>query len=75
MQYRCYKCGKTAPVDTLAPKCDCGGLWTLDYQPPKFDLNEIDTSVWGMFRYHKFMALRDDSWKSVTLGWYSSTRI
>jgi len=68
MQYRCYQCGKTAPVDIRAPKCDCGGLWTLDYQPPKFDLKEIDTSVWGMFRYHKFMALRDDSWKSVTLG-------
>ena len=68
MQYICSQCGKTAHVDILAPKCDCGGLWKLDWQPPRFDLNAIDRSVWGMFRYHPFMALTDDSWKSVTLG-------
>ena len=68
MQYICSNCGKTASVDTRAPKCECGGLWKLDYTPPKFDLKDVDQSVWGMFRYHKFMALQDDSWKSVTLG-------
>ena len=68
MQYICSNCGKTASVDTCAPKCECGGLWKLDYTPPKFDLKDVDQSVWGMFRYHKFMALQDDSWKSVTLG-------
>ena len=68
MQYICSNCGKTESVTTRAPKCDCGGLWKLDYTPPKFDLKDVDTSVWGMFRYHKFMALADDSWKDVTLG-------
>ena len=68
MQYICSDCGKTESVTTRAPKCGCGGLWKLDYTPPKFDLKDVDTSVWGMFRYHKFMALTDDSWKSVTLG-------
>ena len=68
MQYICSNCGKTESVTTRAPKCACGGLWKLDYTPPKFDLKDVDTSVWGMFRYHKFMALRDDSWKAVTLG-------
>ena len=68
MQYICSKCGKTASVETRQPKCDCGGLWKLDYTPPRFDLQEVDASVWGMFRYHKFMALLDDSWKDVTLG-------
>ena len=68
MQYICSNCGKTASVDTRAPKCECGGLWKLDHTPPKFDLKDVDQSVWGMFRYHKFMALQDDSWKSVTLG-------
>ena len=68
MQYVCSHCGKTAPVDTLAPCCECGGLWTLDWQPPKFDLDAVDRSIWGMFRYRRFMALRDDSWRSVTLG-------
>ncbi len=68
MQYVCSVCGQTAPVTTRAPKCACGGLWKLDWQPPKFDLQEIDCSVWSMFRYHRFMALADDSWKTVTLG-------
>jgi len=68
MQYICSNCGKTESVTTRAPKCACGGLWKLDYTPPKFDLQDVDQSVWGMFRYHKFMALRDDSWKAVTLG-------
>lgn len=68
MQYVCSVCGQTAPVTTRAPKCACGGLWKLDWQPPKFDLQEIDRSVWSMFRYHRFMALADDSWKTVTLG-------
>ena len=68
MQYICSNCGKTESVATLAPKCACGGLWKLDYTPPKFDLKDVDQSVWGMFRYRKFMALADDSWKDVTLG-------
>jgi len=68
MRYICSKCGKTASVETRAPKCDCGGLWKLDHQPPKFSLDAIDRSVWGMFRYHPFLALTDDSWKAVTLG-------
>ena len=68
MQYVCSVCGQTAPVTTRAPKCACGGLWKLDWQQPKFDLQEIDRSVWSMFRYHRFMALADDSWKTVTLG-------
>ena len=68
MQYICSNCGKVESVATRAPKCSCGGLWKLDYTPPKFDLKDVDPSVWGMFRYHKFMALQDDSWKAVTLG-------
>ena len=68
MNFVCSICGKTAPVTTRAPKCDCGGLWKLEWQPPKFDLRQVDGSVWGMFRYHKFMALADESWRSVTLG-------
>ena len=68
MNFVCSICGKTAPVSTRAPKCDCGGLWKLEWQPPKFDLRQVDGSVWGMFRYHKFMALADESWRSVTLG-------
>ncbi len=31
MNYSCSKCGAKADVTTRAPKCDCGGLWKLDF--------------------------------------------
>ena len=37
----CSKCGARVPSDTRKPKCDCGGLWKLDYTPPKFDEKSI----------------------------------
>ena len=57
MQFVCSKCGHIESVATRKAHCDCGGLWNLDYQPPKFDLGEIDTHEWSQFRYRKFMAL------------------
>ena len=68
MKYVCSKCGKTADVSTRAPRCHCGGLWELDFQPPRFDLSMVDRSEWSLFRYRKFMALEDESWRDVTLG-------
>ena len=68
MRFVCPKCGNKVPVTTREPKCACGGLWQLEFEPQKFDLAEVDTKEWSMFRYHKFMALDGDSWKSVTLG-------
>ena len=68
MEYICGKCGKREPVTSHKAKCDCGGLWKLDFKPPKFSLDGIDKSEWSMFRYRKFMALRDDSWRDVTMG-------
>ena len=68
MEFVCSICGKREPVTTVKPKCDCGGLWKLDFRPPKFDLNEIDKSEWSMFRYRKFMALEGDVWRGITLG-------
>ena len=49
-------------------RCECGGLWKLDFKPPKFSLDEVDKNEWSLFRYRKFMALEDDSWKDITLG-------
>ena len=68
MNYICSKCGHVEAITTRKAKCECGGLWKLDYQPPKFDLEKVDKSVWSMFRYHEFMALTDDSWKEITMG-------
>ncbi len=68
MNFRCAKCGKIVPVSTRAPKCECGGLWKLDFQPPRFTLGDIDRDEWSLFRYRKFMALEDDSCKDISLG-------
>ncbi|MBM7562834.1 pyridoxal-phosphate dependent enzyme [Fusibacter tunisiensis] len=68
MNYICSKCGLKEDVFTHKSKCACGGLWKLDFVPPKFDLGLVDHTTWGMFRYRAFMPLLDDSWKSVTLG-------
>ena len=68
MNFRCTRCGATVPVDTRASHCSCGGLWQLDYTPPAFDLDLIDRSVWGLFRYRRFLPLTGDTWRDVTLG-------
>ncbi len=68
MNFICAKCGKTVSADTRAAKCECGGLWKLDYAPPKFSLDEVDKSEWSMFRYRKFMAVDDRLWREVSLG-------
>lgn len=67
-QYVCSRCGAKADTSTRAPKCRCGGLWKLDYTPPKFAESLIDTSEWSIFRYRAFMPLEDDTWKSVSMG-------
>lgn len=68
MKFVCSKCQKTAEVSTLSPKCECGGLWKLDFTPPAFSPDEIDKNEWSIFRYRKFMALDDESWRDITLG-------
>ena len=68
MEYVCSKCMKREDVRTRKPKCDCGGLWKLDYAPPSFDPKRIDTRVWGLFRYKAFLPVDGETWKDVTLG-------
>jgi Threonine synthase len=68
MKFICSCCGAEANVNTREEKCKCGGLWKLDFQPPRFALELIDKDIWSLFRYRKFMALADDSWKDITLG-------
>jgi threonine synthase len=68
MEYICTKCGKKEDVATRKPKCDCGGLWELDFQPPRFDEALIDRDTWSIFRYRNFMGLEGNAWQKVTLG-------
>ena len=55
-------------VTTRAAHCTCGGLWKLEADLPAFDLSGVDTHEWSLFRYRKFMALEDESWRAVTMG-------
>ena len=68
MDYICSRCGKRVSTTTRQAKCECGGLWNLDYVPPKFSLDDVDRNEWSMFRYRKFMALEGDAWKDISLG-------
>lgn len=68
MNYICSQCGKKESVHILRPNCACGGLWKLDFSPPKFSLAEIDRDEWSLFRYRKFMPVSGDAWRSVSLG-------
>ena len=68
MNFVCGKCGTKESTSTRNPKCECGGLWKLHFDAPRYDPSLIDKSIWGMFRYHEFMALEDETWREVTLG-------
>lgn len=68
MKYICSKCGREEEVTTRNAKCQCGGLWKLDYEPPKFDLSKVDRDTWSMFRYREFMPLEGDVWTEITMG-------
>ena len=34
MDFVCSECGKRVSIHTMQPKCECGGLWDLDFVPP-----------------------------------------
>ncbi|MCI8525177.1 MAG: pyridoxal-phosphate dependent enzyme [Oscillospiraceae bacterium] len=68
MEFYCASCGKREAADTSRPRCGCGGLWKLDFHPPRFDPADIDRREWSLFRYRKYMALADESWRAVSLG-------
>ena len=68
MQFVCTWCGQRTPVTTRAPKCECGGLFELDFTPPAWDASLIDRTQWNQFRYRRFMALDGEAWREVTMG-------
>lgn len=68
MNYRCFKCGSTASATTRQARCGCGGLWILDFKPPKFDLSLVDRDTWSIFRYRAFMPIESEAWRAISLG-------
>ena len=41
---------------------------SLDFTPPKFDLEKVDKQEWNLFRYRAFMAVEGDTWRDISLG-------
>jgi threonine synthase len=68
MNYICVRCGQTENTATRRARCVCGGLWKLDFKPPKFNLGLIDGNTWNIFRYRAFLPLETDLWRDITLG-------
>ena len=68
MKFVCSKCGKSAAATTRLPKCECGGLWKLQFTPPKFDLEKVDREEWSLFRYRNWLALEGEGWKNISMG-------
>lgn len=68
MDYICSQCGKREPVTTGKEKCECGGLWKLDFKADPFDTKKIDGDTWNIFRYRAFMPLSGELWRDITLG-------
>ena len=68
LSYRCAVCGHQVEAATRKAKCDCGGLWQLDFRAPKFDLGLVDRDTWSIFRYRAFMPLEGEGWRDISLG-------
>lgn len=68
MKFICSKCHSEASVETRKAKCECGGLWRLDFLPPHFTEEEIDKTTWGLFRYRNLLPIIGEAWKETTLG-------
>ena len=68
MHYLCSACKSTEDVTTQKSKCDCGGLWKLEYQLPRFALSKVDKETWSIFRYRAFMPLKGEAWREISLG-------
>ncbi len=68
MEYSCSRCGRRETAATRKAKCECGGLWNLEYAPPRFEPGLIDKTTWSLFRYKAFLPLEGEGWKDISLG-------
>ncbi len=68
MEFVCSRCGQRESAATRRAKCGCGGLWNLDFVPPRFEANRIDRTAWSLFRYRAFLPLEGEGWKDISLG-------
>ncbi|WP_422485929.1 threonine synthase [Gudongella sp. DL1XJH-153] len=68
MNFYCSKCNHEESIDTRKAKCECGGLWKLRYDAPKFDLDRIHKDKWGLLRYREWIPVEKKALGQVSLG-------
>lgn len=70
IKYQCNECGKKYKVEDCVIKCTCGGMLNIEKHLVNYSIDEIDQSVWSIFRYLKSMPFDSDSetWKDITMG-------
>jgi len=70
MNYICFHCKSTYPLEGNSWKCDCGGLLLLEYEKKKIDFSKTtssrDHSLWKYIDSLPFE--HDDVWQDITLG-------
>ena len=54
-ELRCSECLLEFPLSRKIPWCDCGGLFDLVFEPPSFELDQAEFSMW---RYQAMLPVR-----------------
>jgi len=70
MNYICFECQSTYPLESNKWKCDCGGLLNLDYEKKAVDFTETSISRnHSLWKYIDALPFeQDDVWQEITLG-------
>ncbi len=55
-ELKCSKCLLEFPLSRKTPWCDCGGLFDLVFEPPTFELDHAEYSMW---RYRAMLPVRN----------------
>ncbi len=68
--YICHECGKKYELDTLAFRCECGGLFDLEKPKFEFARDQIVQEEWSLFRYIQALPFEKGSgaWKETSMG-------
>lgn len=66
MVYRCSTCNTVYPSDTYAYRCECGGLFDVEYEPaPELSVHE----PWSLWRYRSVLPpFPDDLIDAISMG-------
>jgi len=70
INYICSECKKIYDPKTLVFRCECGGILDIEEFDFKFEIKDIISSQWSLFRYLKALPFEEGSnlWKDITLG-------